>query len=120
MSHTILIKKEYTKADVTKASEAAGKTKGRTAGSWVHDLCALRKVITLCSACTHKFNPGRLGYIREKEWPVVQAKCDGCTVFDSRCTAYFWEETYKTVRSTASDRRAERTAVRKRQLKEGY
>ena len=112
---TLLIKKEYTKAEVAKASEADGKTRGRAAGGWVHDLCALRKVITLCPFCTHKFNPGRLGYIKEKEFPVVQAKCDGCSTFDSKCTAYFFEETYAQVRSTAGMRRAEITAYRKKQ-----
>ena len=83
----------------------------------VHDLCALRKVITLCPFCTHKFNPGRLGYIKEKEFPVVQANCDGCSTFDPKCTAYFFEETYHIVRSTATERRATRTAERKRVAK---
>ncbi len=115
---TVLVKKEYTQADITKANEHPGYKKGRTAGGWIHDLCALKKVITLCPLCTHKFNPGRLGYIKEKEFPVVQATCDGCKTFDQRCTAYFFEETYKTVRSTASDRRAEKTAARKRILKD--
>ena len=117
MSVTILAKREYTKAEISSAMEAPGKTVGRTAGSWVHDLCALRKVITLCPLCTHKFNPGRLGYVKEKEFPVVQAKCDGCNTFDVKCTAYFFEETYKSVRSTAQDRAAERTATRNRVLK---
>lgn len=110
MSVTILAKKEYTQAEITQANEAAGKTKGRTSGSWVHDLCALRKVVTLCSFCQHKFNPGRLGYSKEKEFPIVQAKCDGCDTFDPKCAAYFWTETYREVRSTAADRRATRTA----------
>ena len=114
MSQTILVKKAYTRAEIAQAHEADGKTKGRTAGSWVHDLCALKKVVTLCDFCKPKFNPGRLGYIKEKEYPVVQATCDGCTTFDPKCTAYFFEETYHTVRSTASMRRAESTAYRKR------
>jgi hypothetical protein len=119
MSQTLLIKKEYSQAEIAQANEADGKTKGRTAGSWVHDLAALKKVITLCPFCTHKFNPGRLGYIKEKEYPVVQATCDGCTTFDPRCTAYFFEETYHIVRSTASMRRAELTAYRKRAAQHG-
>lgn len=119
MSVTILAKRDFTKKEVTAASEAAGKTWGRTAGSWVHDLCALRKVITLCPLCTHKFNPGRLGYRKEKEFPFVQAKCDGCTTFDIKCSAYFWEETYHDVRSTAADRRANKTAYRKQMAKLG-
>jgi hypothetical protein len=117
---TIFIHKEYTKAQILKAQEAPGKKKGRAAGGWIHDLCSLRKVITLCPECQPKFNPGRLGYIREKEFPVVQANCDGCKTFDQRCAAYFWEETYHEVRSTAAARRAERAAYQKRLAKEGY
>lgn len=117
MSITILAKREFTKHEITAAQEAPGKTPGRTAGSWVHDLCALHKVITLCPLCTHKFNPGRLGYRKEKEFPFVQAKCDGCDTFDVKCSAYFWEATYHEVRSTAADRRATRTAHRKQLAK---
>lgn len=110
MGVTIHVPREFTKTEVTQAMEAPGKTTGRTSGSWVHDLCALRKVITLCSFCQPKFNPGRLGYAKEKEFPIVQAKCDGCYTFDPRCAAYFWSETYHDVRSTAAERRATRTA----------
>ena len=113
MSVTILSKRQFTKKEVTVAQEAPKKTVGRTAGSWVHDLCALRKVVTLCPFCTHKFNPGRLGYRKEKEFPFVQAKCDGCSTFDVKCSAYFFEETYHEVRSTAADRRAEKTVFLK-------
>ena len=118
MSVTILNKREFSHTEIVAAQEAPGKTVGRTAGSWVHDLCALRKVITLCPGCTHKFNPGRLGYRKEKEFPIVQATCDGCRTFDVRCSAYFFEETYHEVRSTAADRRATRTAHRKQMAKE--
>jgi hypothetical protein len=116
---TLLIKKEYTRAEVAKANEHPGFKAGRVAGGWIHDLCSLRKVITLCPLCTHKFNPGRLGYIKEKEFPVVQATCDGCKTFDQRCSAYFFEETYSEVRSTAADRRAQKTAFRKK-IKQYY
>jgi hypothetical protein len=116
MGVTILAKKEYTRQEVTQANEHPGYKAGRVAGGWIHDLCALRKVITLCPLCTHKFNPGRLGYIKEKEFPIVQATCDGCKTFDSRCSAYFWEESYNEVRSTSAERRATKTAFRKRTL----
>ena len=102
----LLIKTPDTPRKVLKSLEAAGRTRGRSAGGWVHDLCALRKVITLCPACTHKFNPGRLGYVREKEFNQVCAKCDGCTTLDMHCTMYMFEETYHLVRSTAAERRA--------------
>ena len=75
MSQTIFVKKA--RRELKLHGTADGETKGRTAGSWVHDLCALEKVVTLCDFCKPKFNPGRLGYIKEKEYPVVQATCDG-------------------------------------------
>ena len=112
----ILAKRNFTVAEIMKSMEAAGKTKGKTAGSWVHDLCALHKVITLCPLCTHKFNPGRLGYIHDKDIGQVQATCDGCRTFDTCCSAYFFEETFRNVRSTAADRRAARTVVRKKPI----
>ena len=110
---TLLIKKHYTKQDMVKNCEAPGKKYGITSGSWVHDLCALKKVITLCPLCTHKFNPRRLGYVHDKDLQYVIATCDGCTTFDTKCTAYLFEETFTSVRSTAANRRAERTAFRK-------
>jgi len=120
--HTdILIpKKDWKPKDIAKSMEAKGKPKGALAGGWVHDLCASRKVICLCGFCTHKFNPGRLGYVREKVFPVVQAKCDGCGTFDARCVAYFWEETYYQVRSTPNERRKNRETSLKSLKKEGH
>lgn len=112
----ILVKRDYTVQEVAKALEHPGKKRGLTAGSWVHDLCALRKVITLCPLCTHKFNPGRLGYIHDKDIGQVQASCDGCKTFDTCCNAYFFEETFKSVRSTAADRRSARTVVRSKPI----
>jgi hypothetical protein len=122
MAHAeILIpKKNWKPREIVKSQEAPGKPKRMMAGSWIHDLCASRKVICLCSFCTHKFNPGRLGYIKEKNFPVVQAKCDGCSAFDQRCIAYFWEETYYQVRSTPEERRRNREKSVKSLKKEGH
>lgn len=117
---TILIKKQYTQKQLLAWDEHPGKSRGTTAGSWISDLVAAKKVVTLCPLCTHKFNPGRLGYRKEKEFPYVQAKCDGCQVFDIRCTAYFNEETYSQVRSTAEDRRAERRKSQLSLKREGH
>ena len=121
MDPTIIVKrKDWTQKDVVKSLEAPGKPTKRIAGGWVLDLGALRKVITLCALCTHKFNPGRIGYIREKEFPFVIAKCDGCGVDYEKCTAYFFEETYFQVRSTAAERRASRRKSEIMLKKEGH
>lgn len=106
MSTTILVRQKWTKEDIQASLEVKGKKKGRVAGGWIHDLAALKKVILLCTSCTHKFNPGRVGFVKEKEFPVCQGTCDGCSTFDTRCSWYLWEEGYNEVRSTASDRRA--------------
>lgn len=114
----IRVKREFTNQEVAKAMEAPGMTVGRVSGGWIHDLCALHKVVTLCSFCQPKFNPGRLGYIREKEFPIVQADCDGCKTFSPKCAAYFWEETYFDVRSTQAEVRALKMSERKKTAKE--
>lgn len=104
--HEILIKKNFTQADLLKDAEAGGRKRGRVAGGWIADIAALKQCITLCPLCTHKFNPARVGYRKEKEFPVCQAKCDGCSTFDHRCSWYICDEFYTQVRSTVDERRA--------------
>jgi hypothetical protein len=102
----ILVKKNWTEKDVQDSLEVKGKPKGRVAGGYIADLAALKKVILLCGACTHKFNPGRVGYRREKEFQFCTGTCDGCSTFDTKCYWYVYDEIYKQVRSTAAERRA--------------
>ncbi|MGL4282566.1 MAG: hypothetical protein ACRCSI_02680, partial [Eubacterium aggregans] len=64
----LLIKKEWTRESILAAHEVGGRKRGRTAGSWVDELASQKKVITLCPLCTGKFNPGRVGYRKEKEF----------------------------------------------------
>lgn len=114
----ILITRQWTKADLLKDAEAGGRKRGRPAGGWVDDIAAQKKVITLCPLCTHKFNPARVHYRKEKEFPVCQAKCDGCSTFDTRCSWYIYDELYTTVRSTAEERRALQKS-RERRIRRG-
>ncbi len=102
----LLVKKDWTAQALLKDAEAGGRKHGRPAGGWIEDLAAQKKVITLCPLCTGKFNPARLRYRKEKEFPVCQAKCDGCSTFDPRCSWYIYDELYRQVRSTAEERRA--------------
>lgn len=115
----ILVKRTWTRKDVLHAAEAGGKKRGRAAGGWIADLAAQKKVITLCPLCTNKFNPAKVGYRREKEFPVCQAKCDGCSTFDPRCSWYIYGELYSTVRSTADERRALQRS-REARIKRGF
>ena len=118
MSVTILSRQSYTAKDLLKSMEGGGKKRGRLAGGWIHDLCALKKVILLCGSCKPKMDPKKLGYRQEKDWPVVCGKCDGCFTDDWHCTAYFNEETYSEVRSTKDERRALH-ASREKRIKQG-
>lgn len=106
VSPQILVKRTYTRADMLKNAEAPGKPKGRTAGGWVDDIAAQKKVILLCPLCTRKFNPARVHYRKEKEFPVAIGKCDGCDTHDLHCSWYVYDELYSQVRSTAEERRA--------------
>lgn len=115
----ILIKKEWTRESVLAAHEVGGRKRGRTAGGWVDELAAQKKVITLCPLCTGKFNPGKVGYRKEKEYPVCTAKCDGCSVTDPKCSMYIYGELYSQVRSTAEERRAS-ALRRQRGIERGY
>lgn len=115
----ILVKQHWTADQLLQDAEAGGKKRGRAAGGWVSDIAAQKKVITLCPLCTHKFNPAKVHYRKEKEFPVCQAKCDGCSTFDPRCSWYIYDELYTSVRSTADERRelARQRAIR---IKRGY
>jgi hypothetical protein len=118
MAH-LLIKQDWTPQQLRKELLCEGKKRGRVAGGWIADLAAQKKVITLCPLCTHKFNPARVGYRREKEFPVCQATCDGCSTWESHCAMYIYDELYTTVRSTAEERRALQKS-RESRIKRGY
>jgi len=103
----VLLKKQWTPKTLLADQEVGGKPRGITAGSHVYDLAANKKVITLCPNCTHKFNPAKVGFRKEKEFPYCMATCDGCSVKnDPKCSMYIFEELYTEVRSTADERRA--------------
>lgn len=118
---TILIpRKDWTFKDVLKGLEAqAGPTRARTAGSWVLDIAAMKTLILLCPFCTHKFNPNRVGYRKDREFNSYRGKCDGCGTLDMHCTAYFHEEVYKQARCDSDERRT-RAKDRARAIKRGY
>lgn len=115
----ILIKRNFSAAELLKDAEGGGRKRGRAAGGWIADIAAQKKCITLCPLCTNKFNPARVNYRKEKEFPVCQAKCDGCSTFDTRCSWYIYDELYTQVRSTAEERRA-LAKSRAARIKRGY
>lgn len=61
--------------------EAPGRPVGHPEGSWIADLVALRKAIILCRTCDHRFDPDRHHYYKDRKFPFVQGRCDGCRQF---------------------------------------
>ncbi len=65
--------------------------RGRVAGSWIMDLAALSKAITLCFGCQRKFDHKRCGYHPTALLPTspyVIGDCDGCRESLVRCTLF--------------------------------
>lgn len=114
MPPVLLIHKQLTMQETLAQHEAGGRKRGRTAGSWVDEIASQKKVITLCPECTPKFNPAKVGYRKEKDFPVCHAKCDGCSINDNRCSMYIYGELYQSVRFTKEDQRAWNQAKAKR------
>ncbi len=104
----IIAKKMWTKEEWLKSQLAPGKPRGRTAGGWVSDIAAQKQTILLCALCTHKFNPKRANYRKEKEMPFAMGTCDGCGVSHEKCSWYVYEPLYSQIRVTADDVRATR------------
>ena len=105
MSVTLLVPRQWTKADRLQASEDRGRHWKRVPGGYIGDLADLRKAIVLCSFCAHKFNHRQPKYRKETDFQAV-GRCDGCKAHDIRCTLYVAEETYNQVRFTRADARA--------------
>lgn len=64
------------------------------AGSWLADLAALEKAITLCDSCVRKWNPASYGYVAKDLWPgqkFVLGECDACGC-RSQCTLMLKEK----------------------------
>lgn len=64
-------------------------------GSWILDHVALRKLISLCPLCVHKFNPRRYGYVKLQHYvlgPYSDANCMDCRSHDPHCSSFVAEE----------------------------
>lgn len=96
MAVTLLIPKTYTVRQRLAASEAPGRPGTRPAGGWIADKTSLRKVVSLCSFCLHRFNPRTYGYELWRRFsPYVVAKCDDCKRVDPRCKMFIHESTHR-------------------------
>jgi len=75
-----------------KAALRIGRPSGILRASWIADLAALGKVITLCGLCRTKWNAKKNGYERRDAVPSrreVVGECDGCNGRSVPCETYF-------------------------------
>lgn len=78
-----------------KAALSRGKPSRMARGSWVADLAALKKAITLCAACQPKWSAQTNGYERRDPVPgyrEARGECDGCAGKNEMCAVYFPKE----------------------------
>ena len=76
--------------NAARAAESRGKNSRQARGSWLADLAALRKAITLCFACRARWGAKANGYVATEVipgWQECMAECDGCRNH-ARCTMF--------------------------------
>ena len=78
---------------------------GMTAGSWVGDFVALRKMVTLCPHCIHKFNPRKVNYEVWRRDLYSVGKCDDCNQWTQYLRAFIHESLHADVGEWQSPRR---------------
>lgn len=84
-----------TRANRLRVAQAKGRPSGLARGSWIADLVALKKAITLCMHCMPKFDHKANHYSPRTitpSHPFVTAECDGCGSPFARCKLYRHEE----------------------------
>jgi hypothetical protein len=71
-----------------------GKKAGMPYGVWVSDLAARHKVIILCWKCQSKFDHKKANYYKDRRFPHVFGKCDGCKDIMSSETKLYIHESF--------------------------
>ena len=108
----VLVKRPWRRKDILASFEAPLRPGHRLAGGWIADHATKRHAISLCSFCTHKFNPKSVGYQRASYlYPWSIARCDDCKQVDPRCRLYVAEETWDKVFSPRHHGRRGRWAL---------
>ena len=74
-----------------KRVEHYGRPQGKSHGTWVDDLVALRKIIILCHLCKHKFDNEKHNYYFDRKFPYVMGRCSACRSFASQGALYIHE-----------------------------
>lgn len=84
-----------TPANRLRAAFSRGKPQTLTAGSWLADLAALGKCITLCRHCRTRWNAKANRYEQRETVPgfaELIGECDGCRARAAMCATYFPKE----------------------------
>lgn len=90
-----IIRDWKTPANRLRAAAARGRPSGLLRGSWIADLVALKKAVTLCAACVPKWNARANGYEQRDVVPGhthAVGECDGCNAKFARCAMYLPKE----------------------------
>lgn len=69
--------------------------RGKTVGSHISDMVALRKLIMLCVHCEGKFDRKNAGYLRSRLIPLARGRCDGCYTDGNVCAAFLHQDSHQ-------------------------
>lgn len=84
-----------TPANRLKAAASRGRPQGLLRGSWIADLAALGKAVTLCGQCMPRWDARKNGYEQRNVTPnhrFATGECDGCGATHVTCAMYLPKE----------------------------
>lgn len=109
----ILVKKDFSPADVRKAELARAEfraSKATSSVSNVLDMADTGKTVLLCDDHTRQFATpqvlSKYGYRRHEDYPRVKGNCDYCKLFGD-CALFQHESVFGEVLKTKAQRRAD-------------
>ena len=108
----IIVKKDFTVADIREAREKAAafrKSKHTSAASNVLNFLDQKKAVVLCEPHAKKFAPDARthGYYRQREYPYVNGDCDCCGMF-GRAQLFLHEDLLNQAWATREKQRRDR------------
>lgn len=83
------VKRQHSRMDLLMGGLDPGKGRRIAAGSYLDDLAALGKCISLCLICLPKFNAKAYSYVTRATLPRANGTCDGCGSWHDANTLLF-------------------------------
>ncbi len=74
--------------------EHPGRKFGKVEGAWIDDLAARRKALIFCWKCQPKFDHKKANYYKDRRFPHVVGKCDGCRTIMNHETKIYIHESF--------------------------